>query len=63
LRAKLIGLTLTAQPANVGAIAKGIGKDTAKKPRIVTPEGDPPSTLVGATSSRARARRRSPATS
>jgi peptidylprolyl isomerase len=46
LRAKLIGLTLTAQPANVGAIAKGIGKDTAKKPRIVTPEGDPPSTLV-----------------
>jgi peptidylprolyl isomerase len=38
--------TATAQPANVGAIAKGIGKDTAKKPRIVMPEGDPPSTLV-----------------
>jgi peptidylprolyl isomerase len=42
--------TETATPApqagNVAAIAKGITKDTGKKPKVVTPQGDPPSTLV-----------------
>jgi len=38
--------TATAQPANVGAIVKGITKNTKKKPAIVTPKGDPPSRLV-----------------
>jgi peptidylprolyl isomerase len=38
--------TATAQPANVGAIVKGITKNTKKKPAIVTPQGDPPSRLV-----------------
>jgi peptidylprolyl isomerase len=38
--------TAAAQPANVDAIANGIGKDTGSKPEIVAPEGDPPSRLV-----------------
>jgi peptidylprolyl isomerase len=38
--------TATSAPANVDAIAKGIGKDTTKKPKILTPEGEPPSKLV-----------------
>jgi peptidylprolyl isomerase len=38
--------TPIAQAANVGAIAKGISKDTSKKPKIVTPEGDPPAELM-----------------
>jgi peptidylprolyl isomerase len=38
--------TETPQAANVDAIAKGITKDTSKKPRIITPEGDPPAELV-----------------
>jgi peptidylprolyl isomerase len=38
--------TATPQAANVAAIAKGITKDTGKKPKVVTPQGDPPSTLV-----------------
>jgi peptidylprolyl isomerase len=36
----------TPQAANVDAIAKGITKNTKKKPSVVKPEGDPPSQLV-----------------
>ena len=38
--------TATAQPPNIGAIAKGITKNTKKKPRVIKPQGDPPSQLV-----------------
>jgi peptidylprolyl isomerase len=40
--------TDTATPAgnNIDAIAKGITKNTKKKPTIIKPEGDPPSRLV-----------------
>jgi peptidylprolyl isomerase len=38
--------TAAPQAANVDAIAKGAGTNTKKKPKIVTPEGDPPSKLV-----------------
>jgi peptidylprolyl isomerase len=34
------------QAANVDAIAKGITINTKKKPKVVTPEGDPPAKLV-----------------
>jgi peptidylprolyl isomerase len=36
----------TAAPANIDEIAAGISKNTKKKPKIVTPEGDPPAELV-----------------
>jgi peptidylprolyl isomerase len=35
-----------AAPANIDAIVKGITKNTKKEPKIVTPEGDPPTKLV-----------------
>jgi peptidylprolyl isomerase len=38
--------TPTAAPANVDAIVAGVGKNTKKKPKIVTPQGDPPTQLV-----------------
>jgi peptidylprolyl isomerase len=38
--------TATPQAANVDAIVKGITKNTKKKPAVVKPEGDPPSSLV-----------------
>jgi peptidylprolyl isomerase len=38
--------TETAQPPNIEEIAAGIGKNTGKKPEIVTPTGDPPTELV-----------------
>ena len=38
--------TATPQPANVGAIVKGITKNTNKKPKVVKPQGDPPAQLV-----------------
>jgi FKBP-type peptidyl-prolyl cis-trans isomerase len=38
--------TATPQAANIDAIVKGITKNTKKKPAIVKPEGDPPSSLV-----------------
>jgi peptidylprolyl isomerase len=37
--------TATPQAANVDAIAQGIGTNTTKKPKIVTPQGDPPGRL------------------
>jgi peptidylprolyl isomerase len=36
----------TAAPANIDEIAAGITKNTKKKPKIVTPEGDPPAELL-----------------
>ena len=38
--------TPTPEPANIGAIAAGITKNTSKEPKIVTPKGDPPAKLV-----------------
>jgi peptidylprolyl isomerase len=38
--------TPTAAPANVDEIVAGVGKNTKKKPKIVTPQGDPPTQLV-----------------
>jgi peptidylprolyl isomerase len=35
-----------AAPANVDAIVAGVGKNTKKKPKIVKPQGDPPTQLV-----------------
>jgi peptidylprolyl isomerase len=38
--------TPTAEPANVDEIVAGVGKNTKKKPKIVKPQGDPPTQLV-----------------
>jgi peptidylprolyl isomerase len=38
--------TPTAAPANVDEIVAGVGKNTKKKPKIVKPQGDPPTQLV-----------------
>jgi peptidylprolyl isomerase len=38
--------TPTPRAANVDAIAKGVGTDTKKKPKVLTPQGDPPTKLV-----------------
>jgi peptidylprolyl isomerase len=38
--------TATPQAANIDAIAKGVTTNTKKKPAVVKPEGDPPSSLV-----------------
>jgi peptidylprolyl isomerase len=38
--------TPTAAPANVDEIVAGVGKNTKQKPKIVKPQGDPPTQLV-----------------
>jgi peptidylprolyl isomerase len=38
--------TPTAAPANVDEIVAGVGKNTKKKPKIVKPQGDPPTQLA-----------------